>query len=527
MKTQSFMDVTLVRDLVILAIIAAFVRLTGVGIDHLPVGDEMFHVLSAQSWVSNGTLSIADGTYGRAALFTKFIGTLFTFFGDSLVVARLPALIFGILWVLLLYVWVNRHAGRLAAWVAALLLCLAPHAIELSLYSRMYTIQGFAFLLGCMTAFSIVTHDYSGGKKLSLLSFAIVCFGLAIHMHEVTLVGLVALVIALSVDFSVQHRQIFTNKKSLLWLMLLLLFLITIASALLYQYWEVFNPYWQTFVTPAFANRDSDIRFYHKLLIASYPALWLFMPLTVIMAIYFKPRFGLFCFSMFAVIFLMHSIAGRKAERYIFYGMPFLFAIWGVALAAIVPYLNRLLTDISHSLQANYLTIGKVSHFDLIFKSVFTFIVVVFMISGSGAFLRTINILQGESYYFGVKLSNWEKAVPKLKPLIDNAPVVVTTNFPKTLYYFDRFDITFSPVVVVDVVHGKEWGLDRRTGRPVISTIESLQQLFDKYPHGIFVGERSEWRSRFRMTNEAADFLEKHARQVELPAASRIVAFTW
>jgi len=527
MKTLLPTNHHLLIDLLILAFIATAVRLIGVGIDHLPVGDEMFHILSAQSWASMGTLSIADGVYGRAALFTKFIGVLFTLFGDSLIVARLPALIFGVLWVLLLYIWVDRHAGRLAAWVAALLLCLAPHAIELSLYSRMYTIQGFAFLLGSMIAFAIATHDYPIVKKLFLLGSAIACFGLAVHMHEVTLVGLIALIVALAVDYSVQHRQIFTNKKFLFGIILLLLFLIAAATVLLYQYWEAFNPYWQKFVTPAFANRDSDIRFYHKLLISSYPVLWLLMPLAAIIAIYFKPRIGLFCVTMFVIIFLMHSIAGRKAERYIYYGMPFLFTIWGIALAAVAPHLNRLLTDVSHSLRTNYMSIGKTRHFDLIFKGALTFVIVIFIISGSGAFLRTINLLQGESYYFGTKLSNWEKAAPTLKPLVEDAPVVVTTNFPKTLYYFGRFDVAFSPVIVTDVLFGKEGGLDRRTGRPTISTTESLQQLFDKYPHGIFVGEKSEWRSRFRMTDEGADFLEAHARRVDLPAASRIVAFTW
>ena len=527
MKTQVFRNHCLFVDLVVLAFLALTVRLIGVGIDHLPVGDEMFHVLSAQSWASAGTLSIADGIYDRAALFTKSVGVLFTLFGDSLVVARLPALIFGIFWVLLLFVWIDKHAGRLAAWIAAGLFCLAPHAIELSLYSRMYTLQGFTFLLGSMIAFSIATHDYSVVKKLLLLSCVIACFGLAIHLHNVTFVGLIALIIALAVDFSVQHRQIFTNKKSLFWIILLLLFLITIAFTLLYQYWESFNPYWQKFVTPAFANRDSDVRFYHKLMTASYPVLWLLLPVTAIIAIYSKPRIGLFCVALFIIIFLTHSIAGPKAERYIYYGMPFLFAIWGIALATVVPYLNRLLTDVSHSLRTNYLPIGKAAHFDFIFKSLFTFVVVIFIISGSGAFLRTINILQGESYYFGTKLSNWEKAAPQLQPLIDSAPVVVTTNFPKTLYYFGRFDIVFSPVVVADIVHGKEGALDPRTGRPAISTTKSLQQLFNEYPHGLVVGERSEWRNRFRMTDEGADFLERHARQVELPAASRIIAFTW
>lgn len=514
-------------DLLILVFIATAARLIGVGIDHLPVGDEMFHVLAAQSWATEGTLRIADGVYERAALFTKFVGILFTFFGDSLVVARLPVLIFGILWVLLLFIWVGSHAGRLAAWIAAILFCLAPHAIELSLYSRMYTLHGFLFLLGSIMAFSMATYDHSAVKKLLLLTCTVACFSLAIHLHDITLVGLMALVIALAVDFSVQRRKIFTNKKFLFWLILLLLFFIAIGIALLYQYCELFNPYWQRFVTPAFANIGSDVRHYHKLFIASYPVLWLLFPLAVIIAIYSRPRLGLFCAIVFIIIFLIHSIAGRKAERYIYYGMPFLFTIWGIALAAIAPHLNRLLTDISHSLRENYSLLGKITSFDSIFKRTVTFVTIVFLLSGSGAFLRTVNIWQGESYYFGTKLSNWEKAVSQLKPLIGSAPVVITTNFPKTLYHLGHFDIAFSPVIVTDILQGNEGALDPRTGRPAISTVESLQELLAKYPGGIFVGEKTEWRNRFRMTDEGADFLEKHAQQVELPAASRIIAFTW
>lgn len=527
MNTRSFTNRTLYVDLVILTFVAIVARLIGVGIDHLPVGDEMFHILSAQSWALDGSLSIADGIYNRAALFTKSIGVMFTLFGDSLVIARLPALIFGILWVLILYVWVDKHAGRLAAWIAAVLFCLAPHAIELSLYSRMYTVQGVTFLLGAIMAFSIATHDYPPGKKLLMLAGIIACFSLAVHLHEVTLVGLVALITALVVDYSVQHRQFFTNKKSLSLAILFLLVLMAVVFIFLYLYWESLNPYWQKYVTPALANQDSDVRYYHKLMIDSYPVLWSLLPLAAIVAIYTKPRVGLFCVTLFIVIFLLHTIAGRKAERYIYYGLPFLFTIWGIAVAVIIPYLNSLLNDMSHSLRTNYFPVAKASQFDLVFKSLFAFIVVIFMLSGSNSFLRTVNIWQGESYYFGTKLSNWEKAVPGLKTLIADAPVVITTNFPKTLYYFDRFDVAFSPVIVADVLHGQEGAIDPRNGRPAIGTIDSLQQVFDKYPHGIFVGEKSEWRNRFRMTEEAADFIETHARQVELPAGARIVAYTW
>ena len=527
MNTESIPVYKMITDISILALIALAVRLIGVGIDHHPVGDEMFHVLAAQTWSSEGTLGIADGFYQRSALFTKFVGLLFTTFGESLVVARLPALVFGIFWTLLLYLWVGRHSGRLAAWIAAVLFCIAPHAIELSLYSRMYTLHGFSFLLGSMVVFSVATHRYTILKNAIFLTIAITCFGLALHLHEITIVGLIALGAAVVLDLLIQNRHYFGSKSFIVGGVVVVMFLTAIAAAILYQYWEIFEPLWRKFTTPAFANRGPDIRYYHKLLTSSYPVLWPLLPVAAIVAIYFNPRIGVFCVTLFIIIFVMHSVAGRKAERYIYYGMPFLFAIWGMALAKILPYFNQLLNDISQSLRTKYLKVRHARRFDIAFKSLFAFVGIVFIVSGSDAFVRTIHILNGESYYFGVKLANWEKTVPRLKPLIESAPVVLTTNFPKTLYYFNRFDIAFSPVIVADILKGNEGAIDPRTGRPGISTVDSLQQLFEKYPHGVFVGESSEWRNRLRMTNAAADLLEQRAARVELPVDSRIVAYTW
>ena len=527
MKTQSFMDVSLIRDLVILAIIAVFVRLTGVGIDHLPVGDEMFHVLSAQSWMNNGTLNIADGIYDRAALFSKSVGVLFSYFGDTLVMARLPALIFGVLWVLLLFVFVEKHSSRLAAWIAALLFCLAPHAIELSLYSRMYTLQGFAFLLAVWLVFAMISPGSSLIKKIMLFAGALICISLSVHMHEITLIGLIALLLAVSVVLLVQYKELFTNKKSLFWIVSIFLLSLIAGLVVLFQFWELFDPYWQRFITPAFANRESGIRYYHKLLISTYPVLWLLLPFTIVIAVYKYPRFSLYCATLAVVILLLHSVAGRKAERYIYYGMPFIFALWGIAIATIIPYLNRWLSEVSESLRTRFFSIDNTRLFDATFKFSFASVAIIFILSGSGAFARTINLLQGESYYFGTRLSNWEMTVPRLKPLVEQAHVVVTTNFLKTLYYFGRFDMAFSPVIVADILGENEGAVDPRNGRPAISTVESLQKLFDEYPHGIFIAEKSEWRNRFRMTEAAADLMEKNARKVELPAPSRIVAYVW
>ena len=44
-----------------------FVYLFGFTLEHSPVVDEMFHLLAARSWATDGTLAIADGEYTRAA----------------------------------------------------------------------------------------------------------------------------------------------------------------------------------------------------------------------------------------------------------------------------------------------------------------------------------------------------------------------------------------------------------------------------------------------------------------------------
>jgi len=514
-------------DLALLTGLALAVRLIGVGIDHHPVGDEMFHILAAQSWATDGTLAIADGAYTRAAWYTKLVGALFLLLGNSLVVARLPALVFGVLWPLLLFVWVNRNAGRLPAWIAAGLFAIAPHAIELSLYSRMYTMHGFFFLLASMIFFQLLTGKQSLSKALLLSAVFIVSLALAMHLQLTTAVGLIALFLAALADLTLQNRDRLMKSRFAVISLLSISALAILGIGVLYLFWDTFEPLWKTFLFTAFANRDADIRYYHKILVASYPVLWLLTPFAAIIAIYRNPRFALFCVIVFVFVLFVHSISGRKAERYVYYAMPFLFAIWGMAVAWLIPPLNRLLDQIAEKLRADYIMLGSGRSFGLAFKTLFSLIGIAFIVSGSGAFARTAHILNGESYYFGVRLSNWEKATPYLQDLIREAPVVLTTNFPKTLYYFGRYDVAFSPVIVADVLRGEEGGLDFRTGRPAIGTVESLRQLLDEHPHGVFVAESSEWRNRFRMTDEAADLLEQYARPVDLPGNARIVAYTW
>ncbi|MGI9284682.1 MAG: ArnT family glycosyltransferase [Pseudomonadales bacterium] len=522
------LDKTLVIDLGLLILLATVVRLVGVGVAHLPVGDEMFHILAAQSWAMEGSLRIADGSYDRAALFTMMIGELFSIFGDSLVVARIPVLIFGVLWALILFIWVRRSAGRLAAWIAAGLFCTAPHAIELSLYCRMYTLHGTVFLLGTIAVYSLLTDHHAISKKLVLVAASILCFALAIPLQFTTLIGLVGLGTAVFVDSITQYREFILARKYRRWLLLSLTAVaILLALIFLKLNSDLVSVYLQKFNAQHFAKQASDIRYYHKLFLSEYPVLWSLFPLLLLIAAYQKPRLTIFCASLFVVAISLHSLAGAKAERYVYYSLPFLFVIWGIAIAAIAPYLGQFLTEIANRLSAHSPNLKATNSFEFLFRSVSISAIVVIMLVSSNSFSRTVNIMRGQSYYFGTKLSNWEQVQSQLQPMVDEAPIVLTTNFAKTLYYFGRHDIAISKIIVADILGGVEGATDPRSGRPAISSVESVQAVFDQNPHGLIVGEQVEWRNPLRMTGEVTDFIERNATKVSLPAGSRMVAYTW
>jgi hypothetical protein len=153
-------------------------------------------------------------------------------------------------------------------------------------------------------------------------------------------------------------------------------------------------------------------------------------------------------------------------------------------------------------------------------------ILLLFLLGSNGAFPRLLHLLRGRSYYFGIQPSDWRAAPEYLTLDIERAAVIVTTNITKTAYYFGRFDFALNKSVLVE--HGlPEFTLDLRTGRPVVSSAQSLHLILSCFPSGIFIGEQSEWRFGGRMDAAAADVLEAYAKPISLPPPWRPVAFTW
>ena len=127
-----------------------------IGLDHLPRNDELYTLLAARGWLIDGVPRIADGVYDRAQLYTILVAQFLRVFGESLAVARLPSLIAGSLLVVAVFVWTRSVAGNLAAWIAALFVCLSPLTIQMSQYARFYTLFGLLFWLGAVGIYALV-----------------------------------------------------------------------------------------------------------------------------------------------------------------------------------------------------------------------------------------------------------------------------------------------------------------------------------------------------------------------------------
>ena len=120
---------------------------------HRPMYDELLHVLSARGVMQTGEPVMADGIYGRAELFTRLVAASMTVFGDSLVAARLPALVSGGLLVLLVSVWTTRRVGWVAGLCVALLLASLPMSVSVAVFARFYTLHALFVALGMILAY--------------------------------------------------------------------------------------------------------------------------------------------------------------------------------------------------------------------------------------------------------------------------------------------------------------------------------------------------------------------------------------
>jgi 4-amino-4-deoxy-L-arabinose transferase-like glycosyltransferase len=518
---------TMRLELLLIAALAVGVRL--VQLDHAPYVDELYHTLTARSLLADGTLHInGDVEYTRARLFTWLVAGLMRGFGDSLVVARIPAVIAGAALVAGVFAWLRVPAGRAAAWAAALMLCFAPISIYLSQQVRFYTLQALFFGIGAVAVY----HAADGGtprRRVVLAAAAAACFAMALHLQVASAVGIAAVGTWLLVDRAPaawDWTRTGSPRRPLLLGTVLLVAAATVAAlALRLGPWAVsmfsYADVW------AEANRH-NARYYHDNLLSQYPTLWTLFPLAVITAASRFARATIFLVVVFGIVLVFHSAAAWKHERYIFYVLPAFFAIWGLALGVALPWLRaRASTLLLQQPTLRTARVATTAGATLLLTAALVFaavgnpatMIAYRMLTVADADWTLSRAYRGEA--------DWQGALPVLRPAAEAAEVVVAASMLKSLYYLGRVDMGLSATEVARGADEREFSVAGREGVPVISSAESLALVHGCFDHGLVIVDERGWRRPWGVRDDAADYLEHGMERLATPQGGGVLAFRW
>ena len=510
--------------------VAVLIRLPG--LDYFPRNDELYTVLAARGWLIDGVPRIGDGVYDRAPLFTMLVAWFFQMFGESLAVARLPALIAGSLLVVAVYVWTRSVAGNLAAWIAALFVCFSPLSIQLSQYARFYTMFALAFWLGAVGIYSLFEQRPGWRAGLLIATGALLCLALSFRLQPLTIIGIVGLAIWVGLAVVIPWVWRLRGRPHLLWTIIALAVLLLIVGATGAIQTGIAGRFWHEFRTaPLHAlPRANQVWFYQLELIERYPTLWPVFPFLALLALATRPRPTLLCCCIFIPSFALLSLAAMKHFIYIYFAMPFLFVVWAVALArlgyvvwrCIVSATERALAQLTPDLPRRPLKWGLIA------------LGLLFLVVSNGAPARTILKPFGIAMRADETSADWTTATAALQPWLGEASIILTPDDMHAMYYLGDYDIAVNPSRLSEIpgtgrVNAEEFSLDPRTGRPVVGTADSLGLIMACYPDGLFVADLTSYPAPWATSESKAitSLIERDMEPIDLPPKSGVVAFRW
>ena len=510
-------------DLALVAAIALAIRL--IRLDHTVQVDELNHVLAARSLLEDGTLRLGgDGmVYTRARGFTYLIAAMFRVFGESVVVARIPAVLAGSALVAVLFLWTRSVAGRAAAWLAALFLCLDPTAIYLSQLTRFYTSQALLFLLGAIAVFHLCTSPASPARRAALIAGALVAFGIAYHLQVTTVIGLGGVTLATALLLARRETLAALGRRWRWWLPALLVASLPaafLARRTVPRYLELF-----TYADLWASGSVDDPLYYLRFLLDGYPTMWSLLPIVLIVALYRRPQFATFAGTIFLVAFTTHSLAAWKNPRFLFYAMPFLFALWGIAAAAALRWISRRV----RVLWRNVPRLSAAPGLAAAATRASLALVIGYLLMANSAYRLSYKMLTVDDADWAAPIlyrgePDWAAAADELRTVVESSALILSSSDLKALFYLGRLDVVLS----ANMLGGApEFSIAPGLLRPAIKEPESVARLVACQPSGLVIVEDKHLGQTWSVPPATAAYLRDNMEILPLPAGLRLTAFRW
>lgn len=511
-------------EVLLVGAIAVLPRLLWLHAD--PHIDELYHLLAAEGWLRSGEFQIGTGLYERAWLFTLVVGWFLTSIGDTLTVARLPALLASTALVVALFLWVRSEGDRLAAWLAALLLALSPLAVELSQMARFYTLHALAFWSAAILCYAAARPALELRARLGFGLPALLALVLALHLQMLTAVGATGLGLWLTLQGAPPALVWLRAGSPVRWLLPAALVLLTLAalaaaiqSGLAAEAWQQFR--WAPLWAQEFQNRP---HFYHLRLAAQYPVLWPLAGFLALAALAWRPRPAGFCVVLFGVAFGLGSLAGMKDDRYLFYALPFLFGLFGLGIAALWTSLRLIAFDAAERSRMQLLgwLPARPVRMGLIAAAL------LFMVSaGTAPAMLAFDLARGVHPHGPGRISgDWWRAAPELAVWRERAGVVLVSDELAALAALGRADVLISGTRRSELA-GAPGGRDPRTGVRVVDDLASIETLLRCEPSGLIVLAARDLAFGWSVPMPVRAAIESGAERLPLDQAPELAAYVW
>lgn len=502
--------------------------LFSINLDRPPHPDELHHALAAQHLLETGVPSIAEGEYRRGMLHTWLVAISYEIFGEELASARIPPVLIMALVASVLFVWVRREAGELAAVISAALFILSPFTVEIAQFSRFYALQILYFLFGSICAFYSLAAEISVARRVVLSGLAAALLALAYMQQVTTLFGIVG--VAGWTTGVVVQKALFDTSANNAWKKVLAVSVVAAALlvVILATQTEILDWVLRSYRRASLFNIHlrNEFWFYFVRFFLFYPTLWSLIGLLTVFAVVQSPRLAWFVIAIFGISFLLISFAGSKAMRYFSFALPFLAVIWGVGLAYCFVPLSRFLEATRVEL------VSSLSLPERLGKRVATALLVIaltLIVIVNPFWLRTATVIGDVALPYDKPVTDWAAAREALAPWVTGADIMITTEELGAIYYLGRSDVRFSPSKIRELApdQRKEFGIDYRTGRPIITKPESLERLIECFSRGIVVGPIEHWGEPTLIYDAEQAVIMRYARPVEVPEESHLYAWGW
>jgi hypothetical protein len=273
-------------------------------------------------------------------------------------------------------------------------------------------------------------------------------------------------------------------------------------------------------------SRKNEFWFYYLQTIILYPILWSLVGIVALFAIVKSSRLAWYAITVFSVSFLVMSFAGPKATRYLSFAQPFLVIVWGAGLAYILPPLWRYAGVMRIRLAETFALPQRVT---LIVGNTVVILVLSTVALSNPFWVRTATMIGNIALPIETPMTDWRAARAALGSWTAKADIMITTEELGAIYFFGRSDVRFSSSKLRELApdQQKEFGIDYRTGRPIISKPESLEQLITCFERGIIVGPIEHWGNSILISEAVQNVITRYARPIEVPKESYLYAWGW